>query len=100
MRKTEKRYLDVDLTGKIETIEGPARLKIHTNFPVKTLRLIEGGGLGGMIEFLSKVIVEWDGFDMPLSAESLEELTADELKEMTSAIMDALNPPNGSSATS
>lgn len=91
-RIVDPRYVTIAIDDEMQTIDN-ARVVVRTDIPMKWLRALDERDPNTVIDFLAEVIKEWDGFDLPLSKESLYELTIADIKALSQMVMTAIQDP-------
>lgn len=97
-RRHEKRYVWVDVTSEDVSTIDRGRVKILTNPPMKAVNQLNKDDIASVTRFFSEVIVDWEGFDLPCSAEGFGELDTEETQELSAVVIKAITTPQ--SATS
>lgn len=91
MRTTVDRFADVTIADdEIESLKG-CSFRVKTNIPLK--EFVIGDTPIEIGNFLSKVLVSWDGFDMELTHENIMELTLGEISLVTRLASEAIKNP-------
>lgn len=91
-RDTKAVYADIDFGSTVASAPG-AKIVIRTNIPVGWLGDLDNNKPATIIDFMARVIAEWEGFDMPLTRESIASLTLQEIKTMLPKIEAAVMSP-------
>jgi hypothetical protein len=93
----EKRLVTISLDD-IEGLEG-CSLTIIANPPLRAFGALESESPTALAHFLLSVLESWDGFEMPLCAESIKELNLDEIQEIFYRVRDGIKNPQRPTST-